>query len=67
MEYYNGINEFTLLNKEKYKFIDVIKELDTLINENTKIIFNSGCKSIIKDYKSIESLVIKKIIKQLNK
>jgi len=67
MEYYNGINELTLLNKEKYKFIDIIKEIDNQINENTKIIYNSGCKSLIKDYKSIESFVIKKIIKQLNK
>lgn len=67
MESYNGINEFTLLGKEKFKFNDVIKEIDNLINENTKIVYNSGCKSLIKDYKNMDSIVIKKIIKQLNK
>lgn len=64
MEYYNGINEFTLLDKEKYNFNDVIKEIDNLINEDTKILYNSGCKSIIKNYKNFESIIIKKIIKQ---
>ena len=42
----------------------ILEECD---DEDTKIIYNSGCKSLIKNYKSIESFVIKKIIKQLNK
>ena len=67
MEYYNGINEFTLVDKEKYKFSDVIQEIDSIINEDTKVIYNSGCKTLIKDYDYLDSIVINKIIKQLKK
>lgn len=63
MEYYNGINEFTLKDKEKYRFADIINEIDNLIDEDTKIIYNSGCKKLIKCYEDMESTVIKKIIK----
>lgn len=65
MEYYNGINEFTLLNVPKREFKDVINEMDTIINSKTKIIYTSISKGLIRHYKNIDSLVIKKIIKQL--
>ena len=48
MEYCNGINEFTLKDKEKHKFRDVISEIDALIDENTKIVYTSNSKKTIK-------------------
>ena len=67
MEYDNGINEFTLKDKETRNFISVVKELDELIDNETKIIYTSSCKSLIKRFKDSsienESLLIKKLIK----
>lgn len=67
MEYYNGINEFTLLDKTKIHFKDVVFEIDALINENTKIIYTSGCKSLIKRFSEYEifenSILINKLVK----
>ena len=48
MEYCNGINEFTLKDKEKHKFRDIIREIDDLIDENTKIVYTSNSKKTIK-------------------
>lgn len=63
MEYFNGINEITLIGKEKYKFIDVVNEIDKLINTDTKIIFTSGNKNYVGKYKEIlnESLLFSKM------
>jgi len=48
MEYANGINEFTMKNKNKENYIDIFKELDEITNEETKIIYStSGYKNTI--------------------
>ena len=69
MEYENGINEFTLKDKETYKFQDIIREIDGLINKETKVIYTSGCKSIIKRWENStvakEGIIIKKLIKSM--
>jgi len=69
MEYDNGINEFTLKDKETYHFIDVVKEIDNLIDDKSKIIYTSNCKSIIKRWENSsledESLLIRKLIKSI--
>ena len=69
MEYDNGINEFTLKDKETYNFLDIVKEIDNLIDDTTKIIYTSSCKSIIKRWKEYsiaeESLIMKKLIKSI--
>lgn len=69
MEYDNGINEFTLKDKETYKFLDIVKEIDGLIDNETKIIYTSCCKSIIKRWEESsvadESLLIRKLIKTI--
>ena len=69
MEYENGINEFTLKDKETYKFLDIVKEIDGLIDNETKIIYTSCCKSIIKRWEESsvadESLLIRKLIKSI--
>ena len=69
MEYDNGINEFTLKDKETYKFLDIVKEIDNLIDNETKIIYTSCCKSIIKRWEDSsvaeESLLIRKLIKSI--
>lgn len=66
MEYYNGINEYTLQGKEKQRFVDVIKEIDSLIDEETKVIYTSGNKKAIKileetDFAS-KSMLMKKLL-----
>ena len=69
MEYDNGINEFTLKDKETYNFLDIVKEIDSLIDDKTKIIYTSGCKSMIKRLEETpvanESLLIRKLIKSI--
>ena len=70
MEYENGINEFTLKDKETYKFQDIIREIDRLINKETKVIYTSGCKSLIRRWENCdaakEGILIKKLIKSIN-
>lgn len=67
MEYYNGINEYTLQGKETKQFFEVLKEIEKLIDEKTKIVYTSGCKSIIKDWKEStfyeEGILLRKIIR----
>ena len=49
MEYKNGINEFTFIGKKLEKEFDVFKEIDSLIDNKTKIVYTtSGYKSTIK-------------------
>ena len=66
MEYYNGINEFTLQGKEKHRFVDVIKEIDALIDEGTKVIYTSGNKKAIKILEKTEfalkSMLMQKLL-----
>ena len=48
MEYKNGINEWALQGKQTEDFRDVFKEINSLIDEKTKVIYStSGYKSTI--------------------
>jgi len=54
MEYRNGINEYTLAKSHNEKLDNVLKEIDSIIDSNTKIIYTtSGYKSSIKNYAEI--------------
>jgi len=51
MEYRNGINEDSFRDEEMEDWVDVFKEIDSLIDSETKIIYTtSGYKSTIKDW-----------------
>jgi hypothetical protein len=68
MEYKNGINEYTLKDVDMEDEIKVFKEIDSLIDEKTKIVYTtSGYKSTIKRYSEIAEKkkisVIKKLIR----
>jgi len=69
MEYCNGINEFTLKDKEKHKFRDVINEIDNLIDEYTKIVYTSSYKKLIKMWDESdwvkESKLMTKLLKSI--
>ena len=58
MEVKNGINEYTLLNKEKYDLNSILKEISNLINEKTKVIYTTSAykKLIQTDKKYLEGL-----------
>jgi hypothetical protein len=57
MEYKNGINEWSLRNKRAEDVVKVLKEINRLIDEKTKIIYStSGYKSTILQYANCESL-----------
>lgn len=68
MEYQNGINEFTLKNKEKIDFNTILDEINLLINEQTtvKVIvrnrMKNKCREFIKDRYKSENLIKKKIL-----
>jgi len=68
MEFKNGINEYTLRDKELVDYNDVLDELNLLINEKTEVQImvrdrmKSKCKEFIKyDYKK-ENLIKKKLL-----
>jgi len=68
MEYKNGINEYTLKDVDMEDEIKVFKEIDSLIDEKTKIVYTtSGYKSTIKRYSEIAEKknisVLKRIIR----
>lgn len=49
MEYRNGINEFTFTEEESVDAIDIFKEIESMIDDSTKIVYStSGYKSTIK-------------------
>lgn len=66
MEYKNGINESSLQGKQTEDFRDVFKEINSLIDEKTKIIYStSGYKSTILRFADCvgisDTLLIKKL------
>ena len=70
MEYKHGINEYVLSKHPYKKFIDVVKEIDSLINNDTKVIYTtSGNRGVIKHYKYCKEfkdiLLMKKIFRQI--
>ena len=66
MEYKNGINEYTLKDVNMEDEIKVFKEIDDLIDENTKIMYTtSGYKSTIKNYAEIADKKKISILKRL--
>lgn len=68
MEYKNGINEWSLQNKETKNFSDVFKEINRLINENTKMIYStSGYKNTILRFAELEELSNTMLIKKLKR
>jgi len=73
MELQNGINEFTLINREKYDFRKVLDEINYYINRETKVKIKvrkkmkKKCKEFIKDNYKKDSLLKDKIIKFLSK
>lgn len=66
MEYKNGINEYILNDIIKEDEIKVFKEIDSLIDDKTKIIYTtSGYKSTIKRYSGIADKKNISILKRL--
>lgn len=69
MEYKNGINEHTLCGVKGEDAVKVLKEIDSLIDDSTKIIYStSGYKSTIKSFAEMKAYqnieVLKRIVKQ---
>ena len=69
MEYKNGINEHTLCGVKGEDAVKVLKEIDSVIDESTKVIYStSGYKSTIKSFAAMkpyqEIEVLKRIVKQ---
>lgn len=71
MEYKNGINEWTLRDKDFEDFNEVFKEINGLIDEKTKVIYStSGYKSTILRFTSCAELsdtILTKKLKRLCK
>lgn len=68
MEYKNGINEHTLCGVKAEDTVKVLKEIDSLIDDSTKIIYTtSGYKSTIKHYAEMEQYKKIKVVKILSK
>ena len=71
MEYKNGINEWTLMGKKTEDFRKVFKEINSLIDEKTKVVYStSGYKSTILrfiDCRELSNTILSKKIKRLCK
>lgn len=70
MEYRNGINEFTFKDKTIEKAVKLLKEIDNLIDDKTKVICTtSGYKTTIKERIGSPEItpngLIKKIVRSL--
>ena len=73
MEFQNGINEFTLMNKTKYDFNIILDEINSFINAKTRVKvevrnrMKNKCKEFIeKNYKT-DNLLKYKIVQFFNK
>lgn len=73
MEIQNGINEFTLMNKTKFDFEEILDDINLFINEQTKVKIEvrnrmrNKCKEFIEySYKS-DNLLKKKILECMRK
>lgn len=71
MEYKNGINEWTLRDKTTEDFKKVLKEINRLIDEKTKVVYTtSGYKSTILnfiEYNELSNTILAKKLKRLCK
>ena len=71
MEYKNGINEWTLRGKKTEDFKKAFKEINSLIDEKTKVVYStSGYKSTILkfvDCKELSDTILAKKLKRLCK
>lgn len=68
MEYKNGINEHTFCGVKAEDAVEVLKEIDNLIDDSTKIIYTtSGYKSTIKYYTEMEPYKKIKVLKTISK
>lgn len=66
MEYKNGINEFTFTCKKAEKEFDVLKEIDSLIDSKTKIVYaTSGYRSTIKRFSNSTDKTPNGLLKKL--
>lgn len=71
MEYRNGINEWSLRDKNSEDAKAVLREIDNLIDEKTKIVFTTaGSKSAVLrcvEYPAIKNTILAKKLKRLCK
>ena len=73
METQNGINEFTLMNKTKYDFSNILDEINSFINARTKVKvevrnrMKSKCKEFIECNYKTDNLLKYKIIQFFNR
>ena len=73
MEVQNGINDFTLKDKPKIDLEKILDELNSLINEQTKIKvevrskMKNKCKEFIECRYNRDNLLKKKILNYMNK
>ena len=73
MEIQNGINEFTLMDKKKYDFNVILDEINSFIDERTKIRvevrnrMKNKCKEFIEDNYKTDNLLKYKIIQFFNR
>ena len=71
MEVQNGINEYTLMNKEKFDFILVMNQINSLINERIDVQLKvryrmkNKCKEYIRDNYTNQNLLKKKILESI--
>ena len=73
MEFQNGINEFTLMNKKKYDFNVILDEINSFIDEKTRIKvevrkrMKNKCKEFIECNYKTDNLLKYKIIQFFNR
>ena len=71
MEIQNGINDYTLKNRKKYDFGEILDEINELINSKTVVIvmlkerMKSKCKAFIENNYKSDNLLKYKIIKAI--
>lgn len=72
MEFQNGINEYTLINKKKYDFINILDEINSFIDGRTRVKvkvrnrMKNKCKEYIECNYKTDNLLKYKIIQFLN-
>ena len=72
MEFQNGINEYTLINKKKYDFINILDEINSFIDGRTSVKvkvrnrMKNKCKEYIECNYKTDNLLKYKIIQFLN-
>ena len=73
MEFQNGINEFTLMNKTKYDFNIILDEINSFINAKTRVKvevrnrMKNKCKEFIEKKYKTDNLLKYKIVQFFNK